>query len=162
MKSFRRKVAGSLLADLLETPVEQAWMGVSTNLRDAEGSSIFDRELVPGFDETLGENLLWKSVAEEAEATRQEKNDDRRVKKFLTTLKKISSSLDGRSWEYEAGGRQPYTDTYSERRERDNDTGIGIAWDQVGPAFYNDSKTPEPPMLNQDNYNTGSPERYRQ
>ena len=168
MRSFRRKLAGSLLADLLETPTEQAWMGLSAQLRNAEGPSIYERELIPGFEGTLGDALLWRPTEEVAEDLLADKNEKTRTKRFLSTLKKIGTD-DSRSWEYEPGGRQHYysesnpTDgAYSDRLERDNSTGVDIAWNQVGQAFYNDSKMPEPPLLNQDNYNTGTPELYRQ
>jgi hypothetical protein len=168
VRSIRRKIAGTLLADLLETPAEQAWMGLSTQLRDAEGPSIYERELVPGFEGTLGEARLWRPSQEAAEELSEEKNEKKRTKKFLTTLNKISAD-ESSTWEYEEGGRPNYysesnpTDgAYSDRLERDNSTGVDIAWGQVGPAFYPESQMPEPPLLNQANYNTGTPERYEQ
>lgn len=169
MKSLRQKIAGTLLADLLEAPAEQAWANLSDVLRTAEGPSVYERELIPGFEGTLGSELLWRPAQEEAEELSEEKNERRRTKRLLTQLSKIGRAVEGRSWEYEPGGRQQYSTEgnppgrdYSEKRDRDNRSGQALTWDQSGPAFYNESQTSEPPLLNQQNYNTSTTHIYRQ
>jgi len=166
VKSFRRKLAASLLADLLAAPAENAWVGISENLRAVEGPGIYERELIPGFTSTRGESLLWKNPEEEAEESMEEKARNRKLKKMLLTMGKVGSeysAMGGDPWQYGHASQHYFKETnppgrdYSERRERDNQSGAELAWDQVGESFYRDSDVPEPPLLNQHTYSNSRP-----
>jgi hypothetical protein len=159
-----------MLIDAVGNPAEDVWRDLSLAMYEAQGPGVYEASLIPGFPETQGMNVLWGGDAydgevEETEDERSNKKKAKKGKRVAGWLKKLSSE----SWKYEEGGRQQYWEDpnpqgreYSLRRERDNESGTQIAWDQVGENFYRDSKSPEPAFLNQDNYNTGTTHNYKQ
>lgn len=170
MSSSFRKLASNALVDVLGSPAETAWRNLSWAMLNAEGPRIYERALIPGFPETQGARVLYGGSEEDPMARFEDEVEARKKAKrgrlaynYLNTLSKVSAEQG-----YEEGGRQRYWEEsnpggreYSLRRERDLESGIQDTWDQIGEKFYGDSKTPEPALLNQDNFNTSTPNLYK-
>lgn len=141
------------------------WTQLAATAAARRGPASMEMSLVPGFDATYGD-LLPRRGDEDVAAVEEDRREAKGVRRLIAPLLKRGEDL---SREYEPGGRQQYvTHTgpgagrdYSALRDLDNQTGIEIAWEQVGPDFYRESSEPEPPLLNDFDYSQTVPETHK-
>jgi hypothetical protein len=143
MARLLRKLAQIAGTDLITS----AWRDVSDSALQRGGARLYDAPLIPGFDETRADRILmlpsreaYNAQIARGESPRYEsdlgeaKDDVTAAKRGIRMLSKISASLlsmdgeDGDFRGYSVDDYNTFARDYSAQRERDNQTGIDLAF----------------------------------
>lgn len=155
MRFWMRKLGVDLIdkaVSSLEEPIYQKWRDVSSHALQNVGSDLYNTELLPGFENTRAEDVLFLPPKDEYERTgdaygqRQgvgaldTKRDGARTKKLLTSALKLAED-DG----VVLLGDQPRHRQGSAVAQRERESSVNLAFTDVDAGTLGEmSDTPDP------------------